>query len=84
MCNRRVDLIFGVFALPLFFSGAIANAAGSLITAETSERRFTRSMADRSRGPDCPIDVHSLRPARINCLHTRGPFSKTVREPILY
>src|SRR3984957_4486026 len=26
MCNRRVDLIFGVFALPLIFSGAIANA----------------------------------------------------------
>ena len=26
MCNRRVHLIFGVFAVPLLFSGATANA----------------------------------------------------------
>ena len=26
MCNRRVDLIFGVYALPLLFSGAITKA----------------------------------------------------------
>ena len=26
MCNRRVDLIFAVFALPLLFCGAIASA----------------------------------------------------------
>src|SRR6202051_2484297 len=26
MCNRRVDLIFAVLALPLLFSGAITNA----------------------------------------------------------